>query len=88
MDVGLLLLYLGWPTGHKESQRLHLGSGVHAGLRLAVLLKIQRSQAGDWLGMSLELAASWKEGSYRKANSRGRALVWEIFERGVSGRET
>lgn len=63
MGVDLLPLYLGWPPGHRESQRLHLGSGVHAGLRLDVLLKVQRSQAGDWLGLSLELAASWKEGS-------------------------
>lgn len=28
-------------------QRLHLGSGLHAGLKLAALLKVQRSQAGD-----------------------------------------
>ena len=29
------------------------------------------SQAGDWMGMSLELAESWREGLYSKADSLG-----------------
>ena len=29
------------------------------------------SQAGDWMGMSLKLAESWREGLYSKADSLG-----------------
>lgn len=57
-------------------QRLHLDSGVHAGLRLAALLKVQRSQSGDWMGVSLKLAESWLEVSYSKADSLGHVMVW------------
>ena len=40
------------------------------------------SQAGDWMGVSLELAESWKEGPYSKTDSLGHGAV-KLSDRGL-----